>query len=414
MSKITLPRWLSPRKVEAFQALYNRNYRLLWIGQLGGSAAQWVEVVARGWLIWQLTGSATLLAVVSLLRALPMLTFGLFAGVAADRFDNRKILIICKVVTLINYIVIATLITTNLVEVWHVLLSSFVMGCSHSFEQPTRNALVPSLVSKDELTNAVALNSGAMNATRVVGPGVAGVLVAPIGVGGVYYLSAVIYVITLVATIMMRVPPMTGRSGNTSMWSDMDETFRYVYREKAALALVLISLVPVVFGMPYMTLMPIFADRVLNIGPAGLGWLYMAGGIGAMVVILTIATLGRVPHKGLLSIIATVGFGAFLVAFSQSTRVPLSLFTMALVGFASTAPRILTNTSLLEITPPGMRGRMMAIYTLDRGLMPLGTMLVGPLADVVGAPTTLMGMGGVCILVALAVGLALPIIRRIE
>jgi predicted MFS family arabinose efflux permease len=175
-----------------------------------------VETVARSWLIWELTGSATLLATVNLLRAIPMLILSLLAGVAAGRFDKRKLLIVTKSITLTNYLIMATLITTGAVQVWHVLASAFVMGSSMAFEQPTRTSLVPSLVGKDELTNAVALNSAAMNITRVAGPAAAGLLIAPLGVGGVYYASAGVYIGTLIATIMMRVPPARARDIGTS------------------------------------------------------------------------------------------------------------------------------------------------------------------------------------------------------
>ena len=398
---------------EAFRALHNRDYRLLWIGQLGHSASMWVETVARSWLIWQLTGSATLLAVVNLLRAVPMLLFGLIAGVAADRFDKRRIIIICKTFTLANYVILGILITTGVVEVWQVLLSAFLMGCSMSFEQPTRTALVPSLVGKDELTNAVALNSAAMNITRVVGPGVAGLLIAPLGIGGVYFTSAGVYVVTLICTIMLRVPPVIARVGRTSVWADMGETFQYISKEKTVLALLVLALVPMVFGMPYMTLMPIFADRVLHVGESGYGWMLSASGAGAILVILLIATMRKIPRKGWFALVGTLGFGASLVAFSQSTWFPLSLVFMVLVGFASTVPRVLINTSLLEIAPPEMHGRVMSLYMLDRGLVPLGTIIVGPLADVIGAPLTLLIMGSVCGLLALSMGIGIPMSRRL-
>ena len=396
-----------------FRSLHNRDYRLLWIGQLGHSASMWVETVARSWLIWQLTGSATLLAVVNLLRALPMLLFGLLAGVAADRFDKRRILIICQTVTLTNYLVIAMLITTGAIEVWHILLSAFLMGTSMAFNQPTRTSLVPSLVGKDELQNAVALNSAAMNVTPIVGPAVAGALIAPLGIGGVYYTSAGVYVLTLVATIMMRVPPVIVRVGRTSLKTDIGETFRYVYKTKPVLVLVLLALVPMVFGMPYMTLMPIFADRVLHVGASGFGWLQSASGVGALLVILLIATMRKIPRKGLFTLISIFGFGAFLMVFSQSAWFPLSLVIMAFVGFTSTVSRVLINISLLEIAPPEMHGRVMSVYMLDRGLVPLGTMIVGPLADVIGAPLALLAMSSVCMLLPLFMGIGVPMTRRI-
>ncbi len=401
------------RNGKAFQSLRNRDYRLLWIGQVGHSASLWVETVARSWLIWQLTDSATLLAVVHLMRALPMLGLGLFAGVAADRVDKRKLLIICKTATLVNKVVLATLIVTGVIEVWQVLLSAFLMGGSMSFEQPVRTALIPSLVKEDELANAIALNSAAMNVTRLVGPAVAGLLIAPLGIGGVYYVAAGVYVVAIVCTIMMRVPPVIVRLARTSMWADMGEALRYIYKEKTILTLMLLALLPMVFGQPYMTLMPIFADRVLNIGASGLGLLYSAIGVGGFIGVLLIAALGKIPRKGLLILLMVFLSGIFLMVFSQSTWIPLSLVSVAVVGFVITGSRVLTNIGLLEIAPPELHGRVMGFYMLDRGLMPLGAMIVGPLADAIGAPLTVLIMGSVCALLALSMGVGVPFVRRI-
>ncbi len=405
--------WSALTRGETFRALRNRNFALLMVGQGGHGASQWIETVARSWLIWELTGSATLLAIVQLLRAVPLLGLGLFAGVAADRFDKRRILIICQAFTLINKLVLAVLITTGVVEVWHVLLTAFLMGCSHSFEQPVRTALIPGLVKREELTNAVALNSGAMNGTRIIGPGIAGLLIAPLGIDGVYYVASAVYVITLAATIMMQVPPVTADQGRASMWSDMSEAFRYIYREKNILVLMILALLPMLFGMPYMTILPVFADKVLNAGASGYGLLYSATGAGGFLAVMLVATLGRVAHKGWIILGGTFAFGAFLMGFSQSTWFPLSMLMVGLVGFAHIIPRVLTNTSLLETTPQSLHGRIMAFYSLDRGLMPLGTMVAGPLADAIGAPPTVLMMGGICVLLALSMGIAVPLSRRL-
>ncbi|MFC2043880.1 MFS transporter [Chloroflexota bacterium] len=401
------------RRGKTFRALHNRDYRLLWIGQIGHSASLWMETIARSWLIWQLTGSATLLAIVNLLRALPLLIFGLLAGATADRFNKRWILIICQTVTLINYVILALLITTGTVRVWHILLTSFLMGTSMSFNQPTRTSLVPSLVKENELTNAIALNSAALNITRIIGPSVAGLLIAPLGIGGVYIVSTGVYVATLICTIIMQVPPVTVKLISTSLWSDMGEGLRFIWNKKVVFIQIVLAIVPMVFGMPYMTLMPIFADLVLGIGAPGLGLLYSALGTGALLAVMVIATMGRVPRKGLLILLAVFGFGVFLVVFSQSTWVPLSLVSIAFTGFTVTSFMVLVNTSLLETTPPELRGRVMAVYTLDRGLMPLGTMIMGPLADAIGAPPTVLIMGGICMLLSLFIGIGISLVRRI-
>jgi len=402
------------KEIRTFRALKNRDYALLWSGQLGHSASLWVETIARNWLIWELTGSGTMLATVNLLRAVPMLFFGIFAGVIADRVDKRKLLIVAKSFTLVNKIVLASLIVTGNVEVWHVMLTAFLMGASMSFEMPARTALIPSLVKSEELNSAIALNSAAMNGTRVIGPALAGMLLAPIGTGGVYFVSAGVYIATLIATIIMRVPPESRRKPETSMWQDMADGFRYVGREKRVLTMMLLSLIPMIIAWPYMTLLPMIADDVLGIGSAGYGWMYSAAGAGALISVLAIASLSRVPRKGIVIVSATFLFGVFLILLSRSSIVALSLATMVFIGMVSTGTVTLGNTVLLTVTPVELHGRVMGIYRLDRGLMPLGSMAAGALADVMGAPPVLLIMGGLSMALALIMGIGVPVVRRID
>ncbi|MBN1686807.1 MAG: MFS transporter, partial [Spirochaetales bacterium] len=283
-----------------------------------------------------------------------------------------------------------------------------------AFNQPSRMCLVPQLVEEEQLSNAVALNSAAMNVNRVLGPAGAGLLIAPLGIGGVYFASAGIYVVAIITTIMMKVPLSIPREVKTSVLTDMGEAFRYVYKEKSIFSLILLALIPMTLAQPYMTLMPIFADSVLGVGESGYGFLLSAVGTGALIAVLIIASLGRLRNKGLLILISIFCFGGFLVAFSQSTLFPVSLVIIAFAGFMSTGMMVLTNTSLLTIAPQELHGRVMAVYRLDHGLMPLGTMIMGLLADAIGAPATLLMMGGICALLALIMGIGSPRVRQIQ
>lgn len=400
--------------IRTFRSLRNRDFALLWFGQLGHSSSLWVETIARNWLIWELTGSGTMLATVNILRAVPMLLFGVFAGVIADRVDKRKLLIVAKTFTLINKVVLATLIVTGRVEVWHVLLTAFLMGASMSFEMPTRTALIPSLVKGEELNGAIALNSAAMNVTRIIGPAAAGLLLVPIGTGGVYFVSAGVYIITIIATIIMRVPPESRRQTQESMWRDMADGFRYVAKDKKVLVMMLLSLIPMVIAWPYMTLLPIIADKILNIGESGYGLMYSAAGAGALLSVLVIATMPRVPRKGLVIVAATLLFGLFLILLSYSNVVALSMAVMVLIGMVSTGTQTLTNTILLTQTPVELHGRVMGIFRLDRGLMPLGSMAAGAFADVWGAPPVLLVMGCLSAVLAIIMGIGVSTVRKID
>lgn len=407
-------------KISTFAALGNRDYALLWAGQVGNSASLWVEAIARNWLIWELTGSGTMLATVNLLRMLPMLFFGLLAGVVADRVDKRKLLLVANAFTLANKAVLAALILSGRVEVWHVMLTAFLMGASMAFEQPTRTSIIPSLIKGEALNSAIALNSAAMNVTRVIGPAAAGLLLAPIGTGGVYAVASVVYLLTLGANFIMRVPREDlSKRQQKSMWADMTEGLRYVYQEKRVFSMILLALVPIVIAWPYQTLLPMLAGQVLapdNADRAAsiYGFLQSMAGVGALISVLVIASLTQVRRKGLMTMMAVLAFGGLLVVFSQSKSVPLSLGLMVGIGFMSTAVMVLTNTVLLTVAPPELHGRVMGVYRLDRGLMPLGSLGSGLAADAIGAPWTLAVMGGLTMLMVGVMSFVIPASRKID
>ncbi|MBI4300964.1 MAG: MFS transporter, partial [Chloroflexi bacterium] len=194
-------------RLRTFQALQHRDYRFLWLGQCGYSIAVWGESIARGWLVYDMTGSASALGLVSMLRSIPMLLLGLLAGVVADRFDKRKVLMICQTATMLNLLLLSILLMTGTVQVWHIMVTTFFMGCSLAFIMPARQSLIPFLVGKENTSNAVALSSAAMNVNRIIGPSLAGALIKPIGTGGVYVSITAVYVFIIATTIMMRIPP---------------------------------------------------------------------------------------------------------------------------------------------------------------------------------------------------------------
>ncbi|MCX6020957.1 MAG: MFS transporter, partial [Chloroflexi bacterium] len=235
----------------ALQALQNRDYRFLWLGQLGQSASLWVETVARSWLVWELTGSATALGTVNLLRSLPMLIFGILAGAAADRMDKKRLLTICQTFTMLNLLSLAVMIRTDNLQLWAVYLTSFLMGSSMAFLQPTRTSLIPSLVKREELTNAVALNNAAMNVTRIMGPALAGILIPVIGIDGIYFSAAAFYLWTIWSTNQIRVKTDTATARKDSVWGSIKEGMLFCWRDKTILTLMMLALIPMTFGMPY-------------------------------------------------------------------------------------------------------------------------------------------------------------------
>lgn len=402
------------RGMPTFQALHSSNYRLLWIGMVGNSMSLWMEMVARSWLVWQLTESGLALGLVNLLRASPFLIFGLISGVAADRMDKRRLLLVTQSITMSIHFVTAALILSGLIQLWQVYLTAFVAGISMSFEQPNRQSLIPQLVEPTDLMNGVALSTMAMNTSRILGPALAGFLIGVIGVGGVYVFQGLTYVGVIAMTAMLRMPGRLEDEQRQSAVADLKEGFTYVVKNPVILGLMIVAQVPMVFGMPYTTILPVFADKVLNLGASGLGLLLSATGVGALAGAATIATLGSLKRRGLILLGSLFIFGAFLIAFGFSTSLYLSLALMSVVGITFSSYMAINTATLLEFSPPALHGRVMAIYLLNRGLTPIGAVIAGAVTDGLGAPVAMAFMGTVCVLLASGMGVAMPQVRQIS
>lgn len=402
------------RSLSTFRALRSANFRLLWAGMLGNSMSLWMEQVARSWLVWQLTGSGLALGLVNFFRAIPFLIFGVVGGVAADRLDKRRLLLVTQSITMSLHFLMAVLIFSGVIQLWQVYLTAFLAGTSMSFEQPNRQSLIPQLVEPDELMNAVALNTMVRNGSRIVGPAVAGVLIAIVGMGGVYLLQGLAYLGVVSMTWMLKVPPRPERDRAQSVLADLKEGLTFMGRNPTVLGLMIVALVPMVFGMPYTTILPVFADRILGMDASGLGLLFSSTGLGALAGSIAIATLGSLKRRGRILLTALFLFGFSLVALSFSNWLYLSMLFVAGVGIANTSYMAINNTTLLELTPPALQGRVMAVYLLDRGLTPLGAVLAGVMTDTLGAPLALSFMGAVCVVLAVGMAIAVPQVRRID
>lgn len=398
--------------LSTFSSLRLRNFRLLWLGMLGHTAAMWMEAMARNWLIWIISYSGLALGFVSFFRNTPFLLFGLFGGVAADRFDKRKLLMAAQSVGLSASVLLAAIILSGHVQVWHVYLTAAIAGSAMSFNQPTRQSLIPALVGRDNVMNAVALMTMVRNMNMIIGPAVAGVLVGIIGIGEVYLVISGVLLAVVVTTWLMRVPPVENRRRG-SPWPDIVEGLAYIWRDRTILSLLVVANLPIFLGMPYMALMPIIADDVLGVGASGLGLLMSAAGIGALVGSLLIASVGRSRYTGWFILSSSLLFGVFLVVISASRSVPLSLMAMAGVGMAQISLMATTNASLLSLTPPNLQGRVMSTMMMQRGLGPMGAALAGALAEVAGAPFALGFMGTTLTIFSLAAMVGLPQIRRL-
>ena len=399
--------------LRTFSSLRYRDYRILWTSIVFMSAGQWMQQIALSWMAYQMTDSPFMLGAINGFRAIPFLLFGPWAGVAADRIDRKKLMLLSQAYVMILSFGLAVLIFSGLIQVWHLFVYTFMSGLGWSVTQPVRQALLPNLVPKDELQNAVALQSAGFNSTRVLGPTAAGLLIAWVGPGGAFLAQSVAYLVILALVWTMRVPAIQSPLKRQSAGADLVDGFRYIKGNQIVFSLILLALIPMLFAMPFQTLIPVFARDVLNMGPKGYGLLVSFAGIGALTGTLIVASLGGFRHKGLLLLGSAAALGAFLFLFSQSTLLPLSLFLMVFVGGFQMTYMSLNNTLLHMNITDDMRGRVMSIYMLDQGLTPLGSLFAGTTASVFGAPVAVAVMGASCILLALTAAAHTPIIRRL-
>ena len=379
------------------------------------SAGQWIQQVTLGWLVYELTSSSVLLGVLNGLRALPFLVTGPMAGVAADRMDRQRLMLRTQYVLIVTAVLMGGLVTSGLLQVWHIFVFTLVTGIGWSFSEPVRQSLIPGVVPKADLANAIALNSAGFNLMKVIGPALGGVMIALFGAGGNFFVQSGAYVGVLIMIYLMHVPPTPEKARHSSALANLKEGFAYVWSTPAVLALMILAYVPRVFAVPYQTLMPVFQKDVLGVGPEGLGMLMAAPGVGAVLAVLALASVAnRVRRQGLLLVSSIVVLGIFLILFSQIRIFPLALLVLILVGAFQMLFLASTATMLQLIVPDELRGRVMSLYMLDRGLMPAGALFAGIVAHFIGAPSTVATLGALVIVLALVVAWRVPAIRRLE
>jgi MFS family permease len=379
------------------------------------SAGQWIQQVTLGWLLYDLTGNSMLLGALNGLRALPFLITGPLAGVAADRMDRRKLLLQTQSVLIITAVLMGVLVASPFLHVWHIFVFTLITGVAWTITEPVRMSMIPAVVPKKDLANAVALNSGGFNLMKVIGPALGGGLIAWFGAAENFFLQAIAYTGVLVMIYWMHIPAQKIESKRKSAMANLKEGFAYVWSTPAVLALMTLAYVPRIFAVPYQILMPVFQKDVLQIGPEGLGLLMAAPGVGAVIAVLTLASFGsRVKRQGLLLVGSIIVLGGFLVLFSQITWFPLALVMLVVVGVFQMLFLASTATILQMMVPDELRGRVLSLYMLDRGFMPLGALFAGTAAHFIGAPLTVAVMGAIVILLTLIVAWLVPAIRTLE
>ena len=377
----------------AGRALRHRNFQLFFSGQLISLTGTWMQSVAQSWLVYRLTGSALLLGSVGFASQIPVFLFAPLGGIAADRYNRRQIVIGTQIASMLLAFALAALTLLDRVQVWHVFVLASLLGIVNAFDIPGRQSFLVDMVGKDDLMNAIALNSSMFNGARVIGPAVAGILVAKIGEGWCFFANAVSYIAVIIGLLLMRVHS-PARVSMGSPLEHMMEGFRFVERTAPIRALLLLLGVVSLVGMPYIVLMPIFADQILHGGARGLGILMGATGVGALLGALTLAFRNGVKGLGRWVAWCCAGFGSSLIVFSLSHKFWISVILLLPVGYAMMLQMACSNTLIQVMVPDALRGRVMAVYSMMfMGMAPIGALLGGALADRLGAPVT-VAIGG--------------------
>ena len=392
-----------------FRALRHRNFRLFFFGQGTSLIGTWMQNIAQGWLVLQLTNSAFWVGVVSALGSLPILVASLPAGVFVDRVNKHRLVILTQSLSALQALVLAVLLWTHRIALWQVAVIAVFLGMVNAGDAPARQAFMVELVGKDDLSNAIALNSTAFNAARVVGPSIAGVLISLVGLAWCYFLNAVSYLAVIWGLIAMRLPPFVPPRRAGSGWAQFREGARFVRGDRRVLALVTLMGVRSVFGFPYLVMMPVFARDVLHAGARGLGIMMAATGDGAVLGALALAALERRIRKGLVLIWAGPIFGVAVAAFALVPSFAVALAILPLAGGAMILTSALTNTLIQTLVPDELRGRVMGFYAfVFMGMSPLGAFLIGWGADRLGAPAAVAAGGAICVVAALELWRRVP------
>jgi MFS family permease len=398
----------------AVRALANRNFRLFWTGNFLSNIGTWMQNVAQGWLVLTLTNSSFWLGVVGFAGSIPFLIFTLFGGVIADRVDKRRLLLITQTAMMVLAFLLAALTYFRIISVWSVVAIAFVNGIALAMNAPSYQALVPRLVQREDLTNAIALNSAQFNMSRILGPTLGGYAMLLFGVAGNFFLNGLSFIAVLWALLRLRYPEEK-LSRHESMLRSLRSGFVYLNSHRQMRVLVWMTAVVSMLGMPFITFIPYFAKIQLNAGESGLGWLLACSGTGSVLGAVTIAVLGNIRRRGPVLTIAGVVFFLAIIAFSESRRFALSGFLAIFEGYSGIMMISCFNVSLQHLSSDEMRGRIMSIYaTSFLGLPPLGSLLAGELSRHVPTGHVLALMAAVATLTFVAVFISSPALRELD
>jgi MFS family permease len=398
---------------KTFSAFRHRNFRLYFFGQLISFTGSWMTTTAQGWLVYQLTGSKALLGLVAAAASAPMLFFATWGGWVADRYKKRSVIVLTQFCSMILSLTMAALVWTQVVQPWHIIVLAVLGGINMAFDMPARQSFVIEMTSREDLMNAISLNSSAFNCARIIGPSIAGFLMANVGIAMCFLIDGVSFIPVIAGLLLMRLPKKEPQIDSESgPLGQALEGFRYVWQHRRVLTILSLFTVVGIFGWSYSVLMPAFARDVLHLGANGFGLLMAGSGVGALLGALTVASAGHILPTRTMALGGVWIFSAALILFAFNKNLYLAVLLLALVGFGIVLYFSTSNTVLQSIVPDEMRGRVMGIWALIfGGMIPLGSLEAGLLADLIGTPST-MAIGA--LICALAAFVTLHVIRKRE
>jgi MFS family permease len=396
------------------RALRHRNFQLFFAGQLISLIGTWMQSVAQSWLVYRLTGSPALLGLVSFAGQIPIFLLSPIAGYAADRLNRHRVVVATQSASMVLALALAALTLTNRVRIWELFVLAALLGVVNAFDIPARQSFLVEMVGRGDLMNAIALNSSMFNGARIIGPAIAGILVAKIGEGWCFFANGISYVAVILGLLLMKVKPFRPAPATMSAFETIREGFQFVGRTVPIRAIVQLIAIVSFAGLPYTVLMPIFADRILHVGPQGLGLLMGATGLGALGGALLLASRTRLKGFTILIPSAAAVFALSLAGFAASGRMWLSCAMLFVAGFAVMIQVGASNTLIQSMVPDHLRGRAMSVYSMMYiGIGPFGAMAAGFAAGGFGARFTILAGAVVCLLASGVFALRLPSIRPV-
>ncbi len=387
-----------------FPAFESKNYTYYFVGQLISQIGTWLQIVAQGWLVLTLTKSPLLIGVVAASGTLPSLLFSLFGGVIVDRFDKKKLIALTQFLSMILAFTLGILVVTNLITVWQIIVLSFLLGVVNSVDMPARQAFVSEMVESDKVASAIALNASIFNAARVVGPSLAGFLIALVGTGGAFLLNGATYIAAIIVQFLIIPIVTTHNATHAHPIEAIKVGVVYTWKHPVVRSLIILTAVVSIFGWSYTTLMPLIAQTIFHQGAGGLGYLFAAAGLGALTSTFMVSAYGGKYNSSVFINGGIILFSIAMIAFSYTENIWIAYVTLFFSGFGLLSAFSVINARIQHLVEPAVRGRVLSIYLLMFvGLFPVGNFQIGFVSESVG-PLVAIRIGAIIVLVAGVVG----------